>query len=126
EYTTTNAFVRADEQTSETVVESFAAYRKSWEERMRAAGTLTGRSEMITTRGQPCRAGTWPLAPGKLTGSRDGQGVAPLLGRVSAYDESVTTGCFGFLSYLGSMCDHAVQVSYLPQSVDVTLVVLRW
>ncbi|NDU78859.1 hypothetical protein GWI34_40680, partial [Actinomadura sp. DSM 109109] len=53
EYTTTNAFVRADEQTSETVVESFAAYRKLWEERMRAAGTLTGRSEMITTRGQP-------------------------------------------------------------------------
>jgi Rieske 2Fe-2S family protein len=126
EYTTTNAFVRADEQTSESVVESFAAYRQSWEGRMRAAGTLTGRSQMITTDGQPCRAGTWPLAPGKLTGSRDGQGVAPLLGRVGAYDESVTTGCIGFLSYVGAMCDHIIQVTYLPQTVDVTVVVMRW
>jgi phenylpropionate dioxygenase-like ring-hydroxylating dioxygenase large terminal subunit len=126
EYTTTNAFVRADEQTSASVVDSFAAYRKTWEEQMRAAGTLTGQSEMLTTGGQPCRAGTWPLAPGKLTGSRDGQAVAPLFGRVKAYDESVTTGCFGFLSYLGAMCDHAVQVTYLPQSVDVTVVVMRW
>ena len=52
--------------------------------------------------------------------------MAPLLCRVSAYDESVTTGCIGFLSYVGAMCDYAIAVTYLPQSVDVTLVVMRW
>ena len=126
EYTATNAFVRADEQTSDAVVQSFAAYRQSWEERMRAAGTMAHRSQFLSARSQPCRAGTWPLAPGKLTGSCDGQGVAPLLGRIGSYDESVTTGCVGFLSYMGAMCDHAVVVTYLPQSADVTVVVLRW
>lgn len=126
EYTSTNAFVRSDERVSESAVESFAAYRQSWQERMRAAGTLTGPSQMLATGTQPCRAGTWPLAPGKLTGSRDGQPLAPLLGRIGSYDESVTTGCVGFLSYVGAMCDYAVVVTYLPQSADVTLVVMRW
>jgi Rieske 2Fe-2S family protein len=52
--------------------------------------------------------------------------VAPLLGRISAYDESVTTGCVGFLSYFGAMCDYAVAVTYVPQDVGVTQVVMRW
>ena len=66
------------------------------------------------------------MAPGKLTGSRDGQGVAPFLGKISAYDESVTTGCIGFLSYVGAMCDYAIQVTYVPKSTHETDVILRW
>ena len=93
---------------------------------MRAAGIPTGSSQILATHAQPCRAGTWPLAPGKLTGSRDGQAVAPLLGHIGSYDESVTTGCVGFLSYVGAMCDYAIVATYLPQSVDVTVAVLRW
>ena len=66
------------------------------------------------------------MAPGQLTASKDGLGVAPLLGGIAAYDESVTTGCIGFLSYLGGMCDHAIAVTYIPRSVNRTDVVMRW
>jgi phenylpropionate dioxygenase-like ring-hydroxylating dioxygenase large terminal subunit len=126
EYTATNAFVRADEQVSVSAVEDFASYQRSWQERMQAAGTPADRSAFVATSGQACRAGTVPLAPGHLTGSRDGRGVAPLLGKIPAYDESVTTGCVGFLSYLGAMCDYVITATYLPQTVDVTVVILRW
>jgi phenylpropionate dioxygenase-like ring-hydroxylating dioxygenase large terminal subunit len=126
EYTAVNAFVRADESFSQSAVENFSSYREAWETRMRSAGALVGRSEMRTVRGQMCRAGTVPLAPEKLTASRDGQGVAPLLGSIGAYDESVTTGCIGFLSYLMATCDYALSVTYLPEAVGSTNAVLRW
>lgn len=125
EYSAANAFVRADEKVADGP-EAFAAYQQSWQLEMQAANVRTGRSEFIATQGQPCRAGTGPMAPGQLTASRDGRGVAPLLGRVAAYDESVTTGCIGFLSYLGAMCDYAIAVAYIPQSVNGTRVVMRW
>ena len=125
EYSAANAFVRADEKISH-ASEMHASYQLAWRAKMQTADIPTGRSEFIATRGQPCRAGTWPLAPGYLTASQDGQGVASLLGRVTAYDESVTTGCFGFLSYAAAMCDYAIVVAYIPQSVDTTQVVMRW
>jgi Rieske 2Fe-2S family protein len=126
EYTAANAFVRADEKVSSAVVEDYSAYQKAWQSRLQAANILTGRSDFVGDKGQACRAGTWPLAPGQLTASRDGKGVAPLLGRISAYDESVTTGCVGFLSYLGGMCDYVIAVTYIPQTVGVTHVVMKW
>src|ERR1700722_14277161 len=125
EYTAANAFVRADEKIAD-APEAFASYQKSWQLKMQAANIRTGRSEMIATNGQPARAGTSPLAPGQLTASRDGSGVAPLLGRIAAHDESVTTGCIGFLSYVGAMCDYAIAVTYIPQSATATQAVLRW
>ncbi|HEV7446020.1 MAG TPA: aromatic ring-hydroxylating dioxygenase subunit alpha [Steroidobacteraceae bacterium] len=126
EYTAANAFVRADERISDSVVEAYAAYQQSWQAQMQKTNVITGQSDFLTTKGQACRAGTGALAPGQLTASRDGKAVAPLLGRISAYDESVTTGCVGFLSYLGAMCDYAVAVTYVPQDVGVTQVVMRW
>ena len=126
EYTSVNAFVRSDEKLSTSIVESFAQYRTEWQSRMAAANVPTERSGFITTQGQLCRAGVWPLAPGHLTGSRDGKGVAPLLGQIAGYDESVTTGCFGFLSYVAAMCDYAIVATYVPQSVGITHVVMRW
>jgi phenylpropionate dioxygenase-like ring-hydroxylating dioxygenase large terminal subunit len=126
EYTANNAFVRADEKVSDSIVAAFSEYQQSWVEQMRKNGNTAGRSDFVETRGQACRAGTVALAPGRLTGSRDGKGVAPLLGSITAYDESITTGCFGFLSYMGAMCDYAIVATYVPQTVDTTLVVLKW
>ena len=126
EYSAANAFVKSDEQISSAAVEGFTAYQTAWREAMAQQGTMTGRSEFLETAGQGCRAGTWPLAAGQLTATRDGQGVAPLLGNIQRYDESVTTGAFGFLSYMAAMCDYGLMVSYLPQTVDTTRVVMRW
>lgn len=125
EYTAANAFVKADEQVSQGDVTGFAEYHTKWKARL--AGKIPlGASELVETKGQLCRAGTWPLAPGQLTGSAGGKPVAPLLGMVCEYDESVTTGCIGFLSYMAAMCDYALLVTYVPQSVDVTLAVIKW
>ena len=126
EYTAVNAFVRAEEAVSQSIIDSFSSYRAAWEAQLRSAGTLVGRSEMRTVRGQMSRSGTVPLAPGKRTESRDGSAVAPLLGSIGAYDESVTTGCIGFLSYLLATCDYALSVTYLPVDAGRTNAVLRW
>ena len=125
EYTAANAFVKADEKLSPAHVASFGAYHDAWRASLDGKIPL-GRSELVEAKGQMCRAGTWPLAPGQLTGSEDGQPVAPLLGAVTGYDESVTTGCIGFLSYIAAMCDYALLATYVPQGADVTHVVLRW
>ena len=45
---------------------------------------------------------------------------------MTGYDESVTTGCIGFLSYIAAMCDYALLATYVPRSAEVTHVVLRW
>ena len=126
EYTSANAFVKADERLSDSVIGTFERYSTTWGERLANAGLPTGRTEFVSVDGQLCRAGTWPLAEGFATGSQDGRAVAPLLGTVHEYDESVTTGCVGFLSYVGAMCDYAIQVSYVPRSANGTDVVMRW
>ena len=126
QYTAANAFVRADEKVSPGHVERFEAYHKEWRQKLEARGIPTGRSELIATNGQLCRAGTWPLAPDQLTGSRDGKGLAPFLGSIGEYDESVTTGSIGFLTYIAAMCDYALLVSYVPQSVNETHAVMKW
>jgi Rieske 2Fe-2S family protein len=126
EYTGANAFVKADERLSDSLVEAFEQYSTAWRDRLAGAGVPTGRTEFVSLDGQLCRAGTWPLASGFATGSQDGRAVAPLLGTVRDYDESMTTGCVGFLSYVGAMCDYAIQVTYVPKSVHETDVILRW
>ena len=125
EYSAANAFVRSDERATEADVSKFSAYHAAWTAGL--GGTIPlGKSEVIETGGQACRAGTFPLAPGRMTGSQDGKPLAPLLGKVAAFDESVTTGCIGFLTYLVAMCDHALLVTFVPQAADATLVVMKW
>ena len=125
EYTAANAFVKSDERVSETDVSKFLAYQAAWTAGLEGRIPL-GKSEVIETGGQPVRAGTFPLAPGRLTGSQDGKPLAPLLGKVAAFDESVTTGCIGFTSYVVAMCDHALLITFVPQAADETLVVMKW
>ena len=125
EYTAANAFVKSDEMPAGADAAKFATYQATWQAGLEGKIPL-GRSGIVETGGQPCRAGTFPLAPGQATGSQDGKPLAPLLGKVAAFDESVTTGCIGFLTYLAAMCDHALLVTYVPQSADETLVVMKW
>ncbi len=125
EYTAANAFVKSDEKVSETDVSKFSAYQAAWTAGLEGRIPL-GKSEVIETGGQSVRAGTFPLAPGRLTGSQDGKPLAPLLGKVSAFDESVTTGCIGFTSFVVAMCDHALLITFVPQAADATLVVMKW
>lgn len=125
EYTAANAFVRADENVSAKVVNDFQRYREQWAAQREAQG-VPDRAALVEVAGQITRAHVSPLAPGWLTGSADGKGIAPLLGIIKGYDESVTTGCFGFLTYLAAMCDYALLVTYVPRTARSTDVTLRW
>ena len=125
EYTAANAFVRADEKVSDADVAAFQRYQEQWRERFAPNGS-GGAAGPVEIDGQITRARHSPLAPGQLTGTADGKAVAPLLGGIDAYDESVTTGCFGFLTYLAAMCDYALLVTYLPRSARSTDVNLKW
>lgn len=126
QYTAANAFVRADEKVSPEAAESFAVYHQEWRENMRARGVKVGATALKESRGQLSRAGTWPIAPDIQTGSNGGKPVAPLLGGIDAYDESVTSGGFGFLSYMLSYCDYALMMTYAPQSQSCTHVHAKW
>lgn len=126
EYTSMHAFVRADEQVTRGAASEFRKYHEGWRERMQGCGVPLGVSDYKAPGGQLCRAGTWPMKPGVLTGSRDGSPVAPLLGNIADYDESVTSGCFGFLSYLVAYCDYAAAITYVPVSESETKVEFSW
>jgi Rieske 2Fe-2S family protein len=126
EYTAMHAFVRADEEVSPGAVAELQGYHERWQRQMQGHDLPVGASDFRATGGQLCRAGTWPMKEGVKTGSRDGKPVAPLLGMVADYDESVTSGCFGFLSYVVAYCDYAAAITYVPVSAAETKVEFSW
>lgn len=126
EYSSVSGFVRADERTSEAAVAAHLAHRAKLERVLAGMGAPTERSAVATLGGQLVRAGVLPLSEGIGTASAGGAPVAPLLGDVPDYDESTTTGAFGFHSYLFAANDYALAASYVPRSVSRTDVVMRW
>jgi Rieske 2Fe-2S family protein len=126
EYSGLHAFVRADEQVSAGAVCDFREYHEQWRQRMQASSVPVGVTDFRTIGGQLCRAGTWPMREGIRTGSRNGKPVGPLLGNIEDYDESVTSGCFGFLSYLVAYCDYAAAITYVPVGASETKVEFSW
>ena len=68
----------------------------------------------------------YALFKGYLTGSEDGQPVAPLLGEVSGYDGGASNVQLGNLTYLLVYCDHVVLYRFTPRSVNLTDAELIW
>ncbi len=54
------------------------------------------------------------LFDGYLTGSRDGQPLAPLLGDLADYDGGASDFSFGFSSFLLAYSDHVVAYAFVP------------
>ena len=126
EYTAAHPFVKADEKVGAKAVEEFENFHQSWVQAMESTGVEIGIGEYIETDGQLCRAMTWGIGPRHLTGSIDGEKLAPLLGDLTAYDSSVTSGCFGYCSYIMAYGDYAVLIAYVPQSARRTLIQFTW
>ena len=61
-----------------------------------------------------------------LTGSRDGQALAPLLGKVKGYDGGVADIQIGPISYGILYADHAVLYRFLPMGVQRTDMDIIW
>jgi len=126
EYTAAHAFVKADEKLNSKAISDFEEFSQSWNAQMEAKGVPTGFTDFLETDGQLCRAGTWGIKDGFKTGSRDGQPLAPLLGNITEYDSSVSSGCFGALCYFFAYCDYAILTRYTPLSATKTLVEFTW
>jgi Rieske 2Fe-2S family protein len=126
EYSSVSGFVKADEKVSAAAIAAHAEHRARLEQRLATLGAPFDRSQVTSVGGQIARSGMLPLADGIGTASVGGQPVAPLLGTITGYDESTTTGAFGFNSYLFAANDYALAISYVPRTVDRTDVIAKW
>ncbi|MFK8021626.1 MAG: SRPBCC family protein [Pseudomonadales bacterium] len=79
-----------------------------------------------TTQGGGVESFRHALYPGQLTGSRDGQAVAPLLGKLKDYDGGVADFQFGPLTFLVIYPDHGVMYRFTPRSLTETDMTLWW
>ena len=68
----------------------------------------------------------YALFDGYLTGSQDGQPVAPLLGDVKQYDGGASNVQLGNLTYLLIYADHVVLYRFTPRGVNLTDADLVW
>ena len=68
----------------------------------------------------------YPLLKGHVTGSRDGQPLAPLLGSVRDYDGGATEFQAGPVSYGLVYCDHIVLYRFTPIDTDTTDCEISW
>lgn len=126
EYSSVSGFVKADERISAAAIAAYESHKAKIERVLAGFGAPYERSDVCAISGQISRAGVLPLSEGIATASANGVPVAPLLGDVAGYDETTTTGAFGFHSYLFAANDYALAVTYIPRSVDRTDVVARW
>ena len=68
----------------------------------------------------------YPLLRGHLTGSRDGQPVAPLLGNITGYDGGATDIHLGPVTFGLAYCDHVVLYRFTPRAQHSTDCEITW
>lgn len=68
----------------------------------------------------------YPLIRGHVTGSEDGEPVAPLLGDIRDYDGGATDFQIGPVTYALAYCDHVVMYRFTPMSVGSTECDITW
>jgi len=68
----------------------------------------------------------YPLLRGHVTGSEDGEPVAPLLGDIRDYDGGATDFQIGPVTFALAYCDHVVVYRFTPMSVDSTDCDITW
>jgi phenylpropionate dioxygenase-like ring-hydroxylating dioxygenase large terminal subunit len=68
----------------------------------------------------------YPLWRGHITGSEDGQPVAPLMGDITAYDGGTTDFQVGPVTFALAYCDYIVIYRFTPVSVDKSECDITW
>jgi phenylpropionate dioxygenase-like ring-hydroxylating dioxygenase large terminal subunit len=68
----------------------------------------------------------YPLLRGHLTGSREGDPVAPLLGSIRAYDGGATDLHLGPMTFGLAYCDHVVLYRFTPRGLRSTDCEITW
>ncbi len=68
----------------------------------------------------------YPLIRNHLTGSKDGQPLAPLLGAIKEYDGGATDLQVGPITFALMYCDHVVIYRFTPLTVDTADCDITW
>ena len=68
----------------------------------------------------------YPMWRGHITGSEDGQPVAPLLGEIRAYDGGATDFQVGPVTYALAYCDYVVIYRFTPVSLNESACDITW
>ena len=109
---------------------SWPALWEALAERGQRAGTCTGVVKAPDWRAEPDGPfyyyDRYPLFDGYLTGSEDGWPLAPLLGRVRAFDGGASDGQLGLLCYWLVYSDHCVVYRFTPRDVNHTDMDIVW
>ena len=98
--------------------------------RMEACGLKQMEIDYLDTKARPGELGygysRTALFEGYLTGSKDGQPVAPLLGQLSDYDGGASDFSFGPFSFLLAYSDHVVAYVFTPVDQDHCQCQIYW
>jgi Rieske 2Fe-2S family protein len=99
-------------------------------ERMEACGLKEIYIDRIDTAARPGEIGygysRTALFDGYRTGSRDGEPVAPLLGKLTDYDGGASDFSFGGFSFLLAYSDHVVGYVFTPIDKDSSRCDIYW
>jgi Rieske 2Fe-2S family protein len=99
-------------------------------ERMPACGLQEMSIDRIDMKAEPGEQGygysRTALFEGYKTGSEDGQGLAPLLGKLTAYDGGASDFTFGPFSFLLAYSDHVVAYVFTPVDKDSCRCEIYW
>jgi phenylpropionate dioxygenase-like ring-hydroxylating dioxygenase large terminal subunit len=68
----------------------------------------------------------YPMWRGHITGSEDGQPVAPLMGDINAYDGGTTDFQVGPITFALAYCDYVVIYRFTPVTVDTSECDITW
>ena len=68
----------------------------------------------------------YPLFDGYQTGSRSGEPVAPLLGRLTGFDGGTSDLCLGVINNFLVYSDHMVAYRFLPRGLQETDIEMQW
>lgn len=99
-------------------------------DRMEACGIKNLYVDRIDTKARPGEQGygygRTAMFDGYLTGSRDGQPIAPLLGNIKDYDGGASDFSFGPFSFLLAYSDHVVAYVFTPVDKDHCQCEIYW
>ncbi len=127
QYTSVNAYVRAEEHPDSNTARAFGGLREQWTERAEALGYITEAIRADGANGVPRFAAYRdPIREGFQTCSEDGKPVAPLMGEFTEYDGGVTSMGFGYFGFVVVPNDYATMFRFSPVSADLTEVCLTW
>lgn len=107
-----------------TKAEAFARQTAEWEVHARSLGHHTG--TVPATAATLHVASRMPIGNGRISQSRDGQPLAPLMGDFSQSDGGYTSFRIYPGMYFLSPCDYAVLCRFTPLAVNRTLQEMTW